>query len=87
MLIIKILLTNQREKSSLVQMIFQDPQFLNPRKKAWEIISAPLKIQKKLSTEKLYEEAIKVMKLVGLPEDMANRFPHMFSGGNASVSE
>ena len=46
-----------------------------------EIISAPLKIQKKLSAEKLYEEAIKVMKLVGLPEDMANRFPHMFSGG------
>ena len=42
---------------------------------------APLKVQKKISSEELYQEAVKVMKLVGLPEDMANRFPHMFSGG------
>ena len=63
-------------------MIFQDPyNSLNPRKKAWELIAAPLIISRDKSHDEAYQEAIKYMKMVGLSEDMAYRYPHMFSGG------
>ena len=70
------------KKSALIQMIFQDPyNSLNPRKKAWELIAAPLIISSNISKHKAHREALKYMKMVGLSEDMANRYPHMFSGG------
>ena len=62
-------------------MIFQDPyNSLNPRKKAWELIAAPLIISRDTPHDEAYQEAIKYMKMVGLSEDMAHRYPHMFSG-------
>lgn len=73
---------DRTEKCALIQMIFQDPyNSLNPRKKAWELIGAPLIIQGKLSKEEIYQKSIEAMELVGLTKDMANRYPHMFSGG------
>ncbi len=70
------------EKCGLIQMIFQDPyNSLNPRKKAWELIAAPLIISRNISHDEAYQEAIKYMKMVGLSKDMAHRYPHMFSGG------
>ena len=73
---------DRSEKSSIIQMIFQDPyNSLNPRKKAWELIGAPLIIKGKHTKEEVYQEAIKTMRLVGLPEESAEKYPHMFSGG------
>lgn len=65
-----------------IQMIFQDPySSINPRRRAWQIISEPLKVNKGLSNQECQVEALKVMGKVGLRPEMASRFPHMFSGG------
>jgi dipeptide transport system ATP-binding protein len=65
-----------------IQMIFQDPySSLNPRKRAWEIISEPWRINLRASTEECRAKALEVMAQVGLRSDFADRYPHMFSGG------
>tara|TARA_B100000925_G_scaffold291208_1_gene278472 strand:+ start:5301 stop:6281 length:981 start_codon:yes stop_codon:yes gene_type:complete len=73
---------NRSEKCSLIQMIFQDPyNSLNPRKKAWELIGAPLIIKGEMDKDEIYKKSLEVMELVGLTKEMAHRYPHMFSGG------
>lgn len=70
------------ERISQIQMIFQDPySSINPRKKAWQIISEPLVIQDKLSSSEARARATELMAQVGLRPEFANRYPHMFSGG------
>jgi dipeptide transport system ATP-binding protein len=65
-----------------LQMIFQDPySSINPRKKAWEIISEPLRIQEGLSANECRVRAMEWMIRVGLRPEFADRYPHMFSGG------
>ena len=65
-----------------IQMIFQDPySSLNPRKKAWEIIAEPLRINTDLSSAVCRERALESMKQVGLRPEFGDRYPHMFSGG------
>jgi len=65
-----------------IQMIFQDPYgSLNPRKKAWQIISEPLRINTNLSIKECRERALDAMAMVGLRPETSNRYPHMFSGG------
>lgn len=69
------------ERSRTIQMIFQDAgSALNPRKKVFDIIAEPLKIQKASSRE-LKNKVFSLMEAVGLRPEMADRFPHMFSGG------
>jgi dipeptide transport system ATP-binding protein len=73
------------DRVSLVQMIFQDPyNSLNPRKKAFEIIALPLLAQQKvlnLSKLEIEKRVLETMEKVGLPSSWANKYPHMFSGG------
>jgi dipeptide transport system ATP-binding protein len=65
-----------------VQMIFQDPYgSINPRKKAWQIISEPHLIQTGASREECRGLALEMMRKVGLRPELADRYPHMFSGG------
>src|SRR5690606_32738986 len=65
-----------------IQMIFQDPySSINPRRRAWQIISEPLKVNEDLSNEECRARALEVMAKVGLRPEMADRYPHMFSGG------
>lgn len=65
-----------------IQMIFQDPySSINPRKRAWQIISEPLKVNQKLSDQECREQALALMSKVGLRPELADRYPHMFSGG------
>ena len=71
-----------KEFRKKIQMIFQDPySSINPRKKAWQIISEPLKINEGLSNEACRARAIELMAQEGLRAEMADRYPHMFSGG------
>ncbi|MCY4643556.1 MAG: ATP-binding cassette domain-containing protein [Bacteriovoracales bacterium] len=73
---------SKKELQSLVQMIFQDPySSLNPRKKAWEIVAEPLRINTSLSGKQCLTKALEAMEMVGLHSGMGHRFPHMFSGG------
>lgn len=65
-----------------VQMVFQDPyQSLNPRKKAFDIIADPLRINTNLFKDEITELVLSMMKKVGLREEFKDRYPHHFSGG------
>lgn len=67
---------------SSIQMVFQDPyQSLNPRKKAFDIIAEPLRINTKKTSKEIEFEVLSMMKKVGLREEFRNRYPHHFSGG------
>ncbi len=65
-----------------VQMIFQDPiASLNPRMTVRNIIAEGLVIQGVHDKEYINKEVERVLKLVGLVPEHANRYPHEFSGG------
>lgn len=65
-----------------IQMIFQDPySSINPRRRAWEIISEPATVNEGVKGEEARKLALELMKKVGLRPEMAGRYPHMFSGG------
>ncbi|MDD2898802.1 MAG: ATP-binding cassette domain-containing protein [Desulfuromonadaceae bacterium] len=63
------------------QMIFQDPfSSLNPRMRVGDSMAEPLKIAG-LSVHQQRSELGRIMTAVGLPTDVADRFPDEFSGG------
>lgn len=65
-----------------VQMIFQDPiASLNPRMTVRNIIAEGLVINGVHDKEFINNEVARVLKLVGLVPEHANRYPHEFSGG------
>jgi oligopeptide transport system ATP-binding protein len=66
-----------------MQIIFQDPlASLDPRMSVEAIIGQPLKtFHPELSRQTIRERVFKVMEEVGLSPEMANRYPHEFSGG------
>lgn len=71
-----------KERYQFMQMVFQDPlDSLNPRKKAWEIIADPLLINTKISKADALKKAQELMEIVGLRPEQAQKYPHMFSGG------
>ncbi|HSN42653.1 MAG TPA: ATP-binding cassette domain-containing protein [Propionibacteriaceae bacterium] len=71
---------------SSVQMVFQDPRSsLNPRMKAGDIITEPLRSpllrqRDDVPTDKDVRLR-EVMEQVGLPFELRHRYPHEFSGG------
>ena len=65
-----------------MQIIFQNPYgSLDPRMTVHDLISEPFVIHKHLSKEKWKEQVYTLLKLVGLEEYHAERYPHEFSGG------
>ncbi|MBY0612813.1 MAG: ATP-binding cassette domain-containing protein, partial [Beijerinckiaceae bacterium] len=71
-----------REQRKRMQMIFQDPfASLNPRLKVGAAISEPLIIGKLGTRLQIRDKVAELLRQVGLPPDMTNRFPHEFSGG------
>jgi len=69
-----------------LQVVFQDPySSLSPRMTVEQIISEGLIIHyPDLNHQKRRERVIKILKEVGLQEDMLSRYPHEFSGGQRS---
>jgi oligopeptide/dipeptide ABC transporter ATP-binding protein len=64
------------------QLIFQDPQAsLNPRMKVEQIIAEPLRAHHIGSRLEQRQRVRDLLRLVGLSETSAHRFPHAFSGG------
>lgn len=61
------------------QLIFQNPYTsLDPRMKIYDILKEPFIVHK----IKNYDDAIKkIIKLIGMDEDVLSRYPHEFSGG------
>lgn len=69
-------------RTEKMQMIFQDPYAsLNPRMTVSEIICEGWNYQKLYTKEKRREKMLQLLRIVGLNEEHANRFPHEFSGG------
>ena len=66
-----------------MQMIFQDPMAcLNPRKKVMDIIAQGLDIHHLYqSQEERRDKVYKILDMVGLASEHADRYPHQFSGG------
>jgi len=65
------------------QMIFQDPYAsLNPRMTVEDIVAEPLDIHQTYKNRaERTERVIELLRLVGLNDEHAMRFPHEFSGG------
>ena len=65
-----------------MQMIFQDPfASLNPRKTVGGAIAEPMRVHGLLDRADAHDRVRALLVKVGLPPDMASRFPHEFSGG------
>lgn len=66
-----------------MQMIFQDPYAsLDPRMPVEDIVAEPLDVHGICkSAKERHEKVVELLKLVGLGEEHASRFPHEFSGG------
>jgi peptide/nickel transport system ATP-binding protein len=64
------------------QIIFQNPySSLNPRKTVREIIGTPLRQRGVRDPRELEEQALGLMRRVGLSKSHIDRYPHQFSGG------
>jgi oligopeptide/dipeptide ABC transporter ATP-binding protein len=65
-----------------MQYVFQNPYAsLDPRMTVADIIMEPLAIHKHVQKNKCYDRLYELLKLVGLEEYHAERYPHEFSGG------
>jgi len=64
------------------QMVFQDPySSLSPRMRIQSAMTEPLEIHNIGSRSEQRDKAASMLRQVGLGEDMLQRFPHAFSGG------
>ncbi|HWR03363.1 MAG TPA: oligopeptide/dipeptide ABC transporter ATP-binding protein, partial [Humidesulfovibrio sp.] len=65
-----------------MQMIFQDPySSLDPRMRVGSIVAEPLVIHSVGTGAERTARTSDLLRLVGLPESMAGRYPHQLSGG------
>ena len=65
-----------------IQMVFQDPfSSLNPRATVGKLIAEGMEVHDIGSANARQLEVARLLQLVGLREDAAQRFPHEFSGG------
>ena len=65
-----------------IQMIFQDPySSLNPRMTVGELIREPLDVFHVGNGQERHREVCKIIDMVGMRQNVLNRYPHEFSGG------
>lgn len=77
-----ITLWPEKELRRQMQMVFQDPySSLNPRMRVGAIVAEPLVIHGIGSGAERTAKTLDLLTLVGLPETMAERYPHQLSGG------
>jgi len=69
-------------KKSVVQLVFQDPySSLNPRQRIGDAISEIISVHKLVEKQKIDSRVSELLALVGLADDLKNRYPHQLSGG------
>ena len=65
-----------------IQVVFQDPlSSLDPRWTMERSLSEPLRTHRQLTAAELQQEVVRLLGLVGLPPEVANRLPRQLSGG------
>lgn len=80
--ITKISEREMRPMRSDIQMIFQDPNAsLNPRMRVEDTVAEPLLVHTDMPKEERLKTARDLLKIVGLSDKHASRWPHEFSGG------
>ena len=73
-------LTKVRGKD--ISMIFQDPMTsLDPVFPVVDQIMEAIMLHEDVNKSEAYQKAIKMLELVGIPEERAHEYPHQFSGG------
>lgn len=64
------------------QLIFQNPYMsLNPRMKIYDILKEPFIINGIKNKSEINKKIIKIINLIGMKEEVLDRYPHEFSGG------
>ncbi|MGD0188333.1 MAG: ABC transporter ATP-binding protein [Roseiarcus sp.] len=72
---------NASVRSRAVQMVFQNPgSSLNPRRSIGQSIAVPLEARR-IATVEIDRRVARLLDMVQLPADFANRYPHELSGG------
>lgn len=70
------------ENRQNLQMVFQDPlASFNPKMKIRDILTEPLMNYKKIKRSERTAKAKELLRMVELPEDFVDRYPHNMSGG------
>ena len=65
-----------------IQMVFQDPNSsLPPNMKIGRILAEPILINRLLPKQEVGDRVLELLRLVDLPEEFSNRYPHQLSGG------
>lgn len=71
-----------RQNRRKIQMVFQDPAAaFNPKMKVKEIVCEPLLNFGLIKKSEVDAKAAELLRMVELPEDFKNRYPHNMSGG------
>lgn len=71
-----------RQKRRKIQMVFQDPAAaFNPKMKVKEIVCEPLLNFGLIKKSEVDAKAAELLRMVELPEDFKDRYPHNMSGG------
>ena len=71
-----------RQNRRKIQMVFQDPAAaFNPKMKVKEIVCEPLLNFGLIKKSEVDTKAAELLRLVELPEDFKDRYPHNMSGG------
>ena len=71
-----------RQNRRKIQMVFQDPAAaFNPKMKVKEIVCEPLLNFGLIKKSEVDAKAAELLRMVELPEDFKDRYPHNMSGG------
>lgn len=72
----------ERQNRRKIQMVFQDPAAaFNPKMKVKEIVCEPLLNFGLIKKSEVDTKAAELLRMVELPEDFKDRYPHNMSGG------
>lgn len=71
-----------RQNRRKIQMVFQDPTAaFNPKMLVKDILTEPLKNFGLIKSSEVDEKAAELLRMVELPEEFKDRYPHSMSGG------
>lgn len=80
--ILKLRAEAARQNRRKIQMVFQDPAAaFNPKMKVKEIVCEPLLNFGLIKKSEVDTKAAELLRMVELPEDFKDRYPHNMSGG------
>ena len=72
----------RRQNRRKIQMVFQNPSTaFNPKMKVRDILCEPLRNFGLIKRRDMKDKAAELLRMVELPEDFMNRYPHSMSGG------